>query len=164
MSSSRTVCLFIVLSNRARSLEAKPVWCCTQKWSLWPYYQWSGRYFFFWPRKKRKQHSACFSLSSLSLSTRWISLKRIQWKWLQLQQGVKEEGWSHFLGGPSLTVQVYLSVPPFSASSLHPENTWRELINRGKNHRTTLGPNITRMHFTEVFQCYHRLFIDVFWL
>lgn len=40
---------------------------------------------------KKKTEAAFCMLLLLILSTRWISLERIQWKWLQLQQEVMEE-------------------------------------------------------------------------
>ena len=42
-------------------------------------------------KQKKKTEAAFCMLLLLILSTRWISLERIQWKWLQLQQEVMEE-------------------------------------------------------------------------
>lgn len=95
-----------------------------------------GKQIFFWSREKKKKEIALCML----YSTRWISLERIQWKWLQLQQEVKEEDWWHYLWRMQLRlIQVYPSVLPFWALSLHPRKKYmqRDFKNKHAFKKTT---------------------------
>lgn len=76
-----------------------------------------GKQIFFWSREKKKEIALC-----MLHSTRWTSLERTRWKWLQLRQEGKEEDWRHYLWRMQLRlIQVYPNVLPFWALSLHPE-------------------------------------------